>query len=85
MICFFKLTHCQDCKSKFQQAALQHNNEFRLRHNAGPLVLSDSLIQSAQTFSEQLAETNSFHNSGGVPGENLFMVSGIQLNDCASK
>jgi len=88
LLCLFVLLKqlcAQDCISKFRQEALQSHNFFRSIHGSPPLTEINQLTQSAQSYAEFMAVHDLFKNSGELPGENLFMLSGVILKNCTSK
>ncbi|CAF4183702.1 unnamed protein product [Rotaria sp. Silwood2] len=64
--------------SNFQDDMLKLHNNYRARHCAPPLVISQRLNQIAQSYAEHLAATSTFEHSGNQLeneplGENLYM------------
>ena len=82
---FLKQIQAQDCVSNFRQTALKLHNSFRSLHGSLPLMESNQLTTSAQSHADFMSANELFRNSGQLPGENLYMMSGVGLKDCTSK
>ena len=67
-------------ENKNRNDALYSHNEYRKKHKSNPLTLNDELCEIAQNYSDNLAKTKIFKQSGnkfhGKPlGENIFKCS----------
>ena len=82
---FLKQLQAEDCVSNFRQTALKLHNTFRSIHGSLPLMESNQLMTSAQSHADFMSRNDLFRNSGQLPGENIFMISGVGLKDCNSK
>lgn len=62
-------------QQKFQNDMQTAHNTYRKNHCASPLTIDNTICESAQSYADQLAATNTFKHSGGSYGENLYMMS----------
>ena len=79
LICINKIKNENDEKKNIKDALNSHN-EYRKKHKSNPLELNDELCKIAQNYSDNLAKTKIFKQSGnkfnGKPlGENIFKCS----------
>lgn len=71
-------------------AELAKHNQYRTKHHAAPLVLSEWLCKGAQAWADYLAKNNKFEHSkcnidGKGVGENIYWTSGSPNGGDASK
>ncbi|KAJ6641030.1 Cell wall protein PRY3 [Pseudolycoriella hygida] len=62
----------------FRQDALNLHNQYRKKHNAPPLALSEKV---AQNWAQNMANENRMYHSNGKYGENVFMSTDASLSD----
>lgn len=68
----------------FRDDALNLHNQYRQKHSAPPLALSDQLNSVAQNWAQQMVNRNQMVHSEGKYGENLYMSSNTKLSDTAA-
>lgn len=74
-----------DAALSFKDQCVKSHNEYRSRHQVGPLVWSDNLAQGAQSWADYLAENNLFQHAANSPvGENLYLSSRKPMEPCTS-
>lgn len=74
-----------DAALPFKDQCVKWHNEYRSRHQVGPLVWSDNLAQGAQSWADYLAENNLFQHAANSPvGENLYLSSRKPMEPCTS-
>ena len=71
---FLICTYCVLASENFKTICVSEHNKKRFIHNARPLVWSDKIAQSAQTWADHLAEIDSDMQDPGNKkyGENIF-------------
>jgi len=60
----------------FLKSALKAHNEYRKKHHAPPIVLSDDLCQVAQAWADKIAANDKMEHSENGFGENIYWSSG---------
>merc|ERR1712241_57348 len=69
-------------KADINDDMLKQHNDYRAKHNAGPLTIDQDLMDKAQAWADELAAKNKFEHTtvknlnGECLGENIAMMSG---------
>lgn len=78
--CISLFTKCEARDAGAESAVLQHVNNLRARHNAGPLAVKKEIQIFAQSWTEYLSEYGEFTHSRSQYGENLALVNNVNGN-----